>query len=315
MFSVRRYNNTDLRSFTETRKGETRLGEKVNTEITPATRFVILGIAEDIGPRANHGRPGSTNAFDAFLSRFLNVQSNQFLSGQEIAVFGKITANNPSEAVEDLRKSVDDLDQLVFNTIQGMNLSQQKLIVVGGGHNNAYPVIKSISKRFNKALSIINIDPHADCRPPEGRHSGNAFSTAISEQLILSYNVLGLHEQYNSQQSIDFLKRNHCFYSFYEDYIDYPDLQRDIENFKTRAGSQPVGIEIDLDCIEHMPTSAYTPCGFSISEVREALRKLATTNAQYLHLPEGAPTNNAEEMIVGKTLSYLVCDFIKKSSF
>jgi formiminoglutamase len=32
---------------------------------------------------------------------------------------------------------------------------------------------------------------------------------------------------------------------------------------------------------------------------------------QYLHLPEAAPKNEKEEAIVGKTLAYLVTDFIK----
>jgi formiminoglutamase len=60
-----------------------------------------------------------------------------------------------------------------------------------------------------------------------------------------------------------------------------------------------------------MPSSAYTPSGFSVENARNYIRKLAHhKKCVYLHLPEGAPTNIQEEKIVGKTLAYLVWDFI-----
>lgn len=52
-------------------------------------------------------------------------------------------------------------------------------IVIGGGHNNSYGMLRGSSKGLNSQVNAINIDPHADFRELEGRHSGNGFSYAF----------------------------------------------------------------------------------------------------------------------------------------
>ena len=171
--------------------------------------------------------------------------------------------------------------------------------------------MKALSHQY-KDLDILNIDPHADCRPLEGRHSGNPFSTAITEGIISSYTVLGLHEQYNSTSILEFLKEHQCETTFFEEYLDQRSLKHDLKSFTSTKGKN-LGLEIDLDCIEGMPTSAFTPSGFSLNEIRTAVRRLGPNRPVYFHLPEGAPTNPQEKIIVGKALAYLVTDFIKTS--
>ncbi|HLV52368.1 MAG TPA: hypothetical protein VKY29_00005, partial [Cryomorphaceae bacterium] len=39
-------------------------------------KFVLFGICEDIGVRANYGRPGAANAWPAALKRLVNIQVN-----------------------------------------------------------------------------------------------------------------------------------------------------------------------------------------------------------------------------------------------
>jgi len=304
------FDQEQLNSYLSKREGETKLGERISLEISDKTEYVILGISEDIGPRANHGNGGATEAFDAFLGKFLNMQSNPFLSGESISILGSIHASSTSGALDNLRKRVAELDDLVIGTLSQIDLSDKKLIVIGGGHNNAYPIIKALSKY--QSLHVLNIDPHADCRPLEGRHSGNPFSTAILEKLLASYSVFGLHEQYNSTAIYNFLEEHHCQTTFYESYLDGDNLLHDIEAFLQEKGDA-FGVEIDLDSIEGMPTSAFTPSGFSLDEIRCALRALARKQPRYLHLPEGAPTTKHERTIVGKALAYLVSDFIKSS--
>ena len=61
---------------------ESKLGEKISyynnwTEIGQSeSRFVIFGIPEDIGIRANFGQKGASAAWSAFLDAFLNIQAN-----------------------------------------------------------------------------------------------------------------------------------------------------------------------------------------------------------------------------------------------
>jgi formiminoglutamase len=299
-------------SLISSRAGETKLGERIQFTISEKTQFVILGVSEDIGPRANNGNGGANNAFSAFLSKFLNMQSNRFLSGENVTIIGEIQVESSVADVSKLREKVSELDDLVIGILSKVDFLNKQLIVIGGGHNNAYPIMKALSEQYPE-LHILNIDPHADCRPLEGRHSGNPFSTAIIEETIASYTVLGLHEQYNSKATFDFLEENNCDITFYENYLDGRSLNDDLKKFAKRKG-QCFGLEIDLDSIAGMPTSAFTPSGFSLKKIRKSVRVLGSSNPIYLHLPEGAPKTNEEKSIVGKALSYLVTDFIKSST-
>lgn len=308
IFTFNRFDQKDIEAFTSIRNGEQRIGQHIKTEISEEIEYVILGIMEDIGPQANLGNPGSKHAFEAFLSKFLNMQSNRFYAGSNCVILGAVQQISEVDDLQSKRNAVAELDDFVREVLHQEELTKQKLIVIGGGHNNAYPVIKYFSER-NKSLHILNIDPHADCRPLEGRHSGNPFSTAIQENLINSYQVLGLHEQYNNEAIYTFLDEHKCSYSFFEDYLDgKSSLKKDISEF---SHTQNVGLEIDIDSIENMPTSAFTPSGFHLNEIRSAVRYLSNSNIAYLHLPEGAPKNDEEKTIVGKALAYLVTDFIK----
>ncbi len=311
-FEFHALSKAQLMAHTNVRMGETKLGEVVQTNINESTRVVILGISEDIGPRANHGNSGAQNAFDCFLSRFLNMQSNRFLHGESISIVGSVQAESNLKDLGALRTQVKQLDSLVLETLSALDLSNKQLIVIGGGHNNAYPIIKSLSAQHS-TLNILNIDPHADCRTLEGRHSGNPFSAALHEHLINSYTVFGLHQQYNSEAIYDFLEENKCFYTFFEDYLDGRSLMEDLSTFISEKG-QHFGLEIDMDAFERMPSSAFTPSGFSVNSIRTALRALAIHHPIYLHLPEAAPLSGYDKKIAGKTLAYLVSDFIKKTT-
>jgi formiminoglutamase len=185
-------------------------------------------------------------------------------------------------------------------------------IVIGGGHNNAYPIIKAYSHVNQKKIDVLNIDPHADFRKLEGRHSGNSFSYAMQEGALGEYTVLGLHQSYNSESMLQDLEKQGVDFTFFEDYIDDKELfYRDLFKFEDKQ----FGLEIDMDTIKQMPSSAYTPSGFSVEEIRRALRFLANASkVVYLHLPEAAPQNEREATFVGKVITYLVTDFIKKYS-
>lgn len=302
------FSNKNITNYISQREGETKLGEKISTETNKNTQFIILGISEDIGPQANLGNSGAKNAFDAFLGKFLNIQSNRFLSGENICILGEIKVDTQEQ---DLRSQVEKLDDLIINTLNNETSSDAQLIIIGGGHNNAYPIIRHFAQK-NEKLNILNIDPHADTRALEGRHSGNPFSTAIAEDLVESYSAIGLHEQYNSEFIYNFLEENNCAFTFFENYLDGErDLMEDIIAFKEKYKDQNIGFEIDLDAIAWMPTSAYSPSGFNIEMIRSAIRLLSDKNIKYLHLPEGAPKNDKQKTVVGKTLAYFASDFVK----
>jgi formiminoglutamase len=317
-FEFSHFNEKIIRSKITKRAGETKLGERLTYDFKNThCKYVVLGIAEDVGPQANQGAKGAFNAFPSFLGRFLNTQSNRFLSGNEICVLGEITQLHSFTNLDQARSGVEILDQFVQKIIEPIFAADKIPIVIGGGHNNAFPLISAAWSVDNKALDILNLDPHADCRPLEGRHSGNPFSYAADKGFIHRYSVLGLHQPYNSEALLCFLDQHRYYYTFFEDYLDGKrNLKKDLkEIFKERKKDVYLGIEIDLDCMAYVPTSAYTPSGFSVEVVRKYIRELARQkNIKYVHLPEGSPKMESEEKIVGKLLVYLVLDFIKENS-
>ncbi len=311
------FNTENLSQLFSVREGEEKLGQKVSVNSTPIDlngKFVIIGVAEDIGPRANLGFAGAEAGFNAFITRFLNVQSNRFLNGSEVVVYGVVRCSETfsnSDLVE-LRNTVEQLDHLLEEVLQVVFSSGGIPIVIGGGHNNAYPIIKAYSHVNQKKIDVLNIDPHADFRKLEGRHSGNSFSYAMQEGYLGKYTVLGLHQSYNSESMLQDLEKNGVDFTFFEDYIDDKELfYRDLFKFEDKQ----IGLEIDMDTIKQMPSSAYTPSGFSVEEMRRAIRFLSSSSdVVYLHLPEAAPQNEREATFVGKVITYLVTDFIKKYS-
>lgn len=82
----------------------------------------------------------------------------------------------------------------------------ERLQTIGGGHNNAYPLLKGASKGLYKSgqiplasLNCISLDAYADFRALEGRHSGNAFSYAEEDGYLQKYCVIGIRENHLTQ--------------------------------------------------------------------------------------------------------------------
>ncbi len=300
---------------TQAREGEIKLGEKISTGApNESTRFLIIGIEESIGPQANFGLNGAENAFSAFLKRFLNMQSNRFLSGTEVAILGTIKTLKKDLTINESRIAIEDLDLLLEDILITYSNENITPIIIGGGHNNTFPIINAISKIYKESLFVVNCDPHADCRKLEGRHSGNGFSYAFEKGSLSTYCPIGLHKAYNSEHIYTFLEQNNCYYTFFEDYIKNPDgFYEDLNIICDRAKNKILGLDIDMDSIAFMPSSAFTPSGFQLEQVRYLVQKIGSLKeTKYLHLTEGAANDEPEKKTIGKTLAYLCWDFISQ---
>ena len=229
MKSLELYSVKDIEHLTRKRTNEIKIGEDVlvlksetrwEEELKKSVcKFVLLGIPEDIGVKANYGRGGAHTAWKPALDSFLSQQSNVFLNGKDICVLGHVyvddvmeksqTLNTKSKTeMAELRKLVSEIDQRVLDVIAKIISCNKIPIVVGGGHNNSYPIIKACSQILNHKINVINCDPHTDFRPLEGRHSGNGFSYAYHENYINNYSVFCMHEQYNTASVLDNFTKN-----------------------------------------------------------------------------------------------------------
>ena len=92
------FTTNDLAKITNHRSGEIKFGEKMITvpkgtdplsflKISEA-KYVLLGIPEDIGIRANFGRPGAASAWEVAIKNIANIQHNRFCKGNQIIVLG-----------------------------------------------------------------------------------------------------------------------------------------------------------------------------------------------------------------------------------
>lgn len=340
------YSKEDILSLTKVRRFETRIGERVKflkpdsewPEVLKESeaRYVVLGIPEDFGVKANYGTGGTETAWLSFLASFLNVQSNDYLTGENTLILGHFdfgdikflienNAYNPEEKINAYRHALNIVDEEVENLLKVIASAKKIPIIIGGGHNNAYPIIKGVAKGLHKAelvplsqINCINLDAHADYSVAEGRHSGNGFRYAEEDGYLGKYCIVGLHENYISQNVLMDIHNNPFI-----DYISYEEIFiHERKNFIQAVAHATgftedsyTGIEIDLDCVENVLSSAITPGGITALQAR----KFVTFAAQdakpaYLHICEGATqlADGRKSETTGKLISYLVSDFIKE---
>lgn len=311
LFEFQVFDSTQRKLPYQQRNGETRIGDILAGKQLKTAKFVLIGISENVGPQANLGRSGSEHAFTAFSKVFFNTQVYAEAPVQDIAFLGQLKQlKDPQDRLEAM-DMVKELDTLLFEVLTKYLSPGQIPIVVGGGHNNALPLMRWAAKQAK--LSIINIDAHADLRPTDKRHSGNSFSFALQEQLLEAYGVFGLHEAFNNAYIRSQLTDPKITFTFFEDYLVGPhQLNDDIHRFIQQQRNS-IGLEIDMDAIALMPSSALSPSGWTLDQIRAMVLNLGQFKPQiaYLNLTESAPIDDKEAIVVGKALSYLVRDFCK----
>ena len=332
---IETYSLEKFTSLIALRKGEVKLGERIHyynekTDLSALTKrgvqFALLGIPESIGVMANHGRPGAERSWSSFLKYFLNIQNNRFLDGGRILCLGHLKVDilqqkalevpkGDNQYITKLRQLCQSLDQIVAPVIQTLVHAGLVPIIIGGGHNNSYPIIKGSAEALEtkNGVACLNLDAHADFRPMEGRHSGNCFSYAFYQRYLSRYHVMGLHESYNSESMLKNMDLESAIsYQMVEELDDF-DQALDQALHQLGHGPDRVGLELDMDSIAGMPSSAFTPYGVTIGNARDYVRKAAKSlNPLYLHLAEASIQNiSYDQATVGKTLALLATDFIK----
>jgi formiminoglutamase len=342
------YSKEDILSLTKVRRFETRLGERVQylkagsewPEVLQQStaKYVLLGIPEDIGVKANYGIGGADTTWIPFLSAFLNTRSNDFMPGDNILLLGHFdfgdlkyliesNAYNPDELIDAYRHAVNIIDDEVEKMLKTIASCKKIPIIIGGGHNNSYPIIKGVAKGLHKAevlplaqINCINLDAHADLGATEGRHSGNGFSYAEEDGYLGKYCIVGLHENYVSQNVLMDIHNNPFI-----DYITYEEIFiHERKNFIQAVAHATgftedtyTGIELDLDCVQGILSSAATPSGISPLQARQFVTFAAQdVKVAYLHIAEGAVqlSDGRKDDAAPKLISYLISDFVKELS-
>lgn len=331
--------NADIARLTRHRSGEVRFGEKMLTLPKEAdlesflgecpARFVIFGVPEDIGIRANSGRAGASSAWQIALESICNLQHNRFCKGSSILALGHLNMQQEmTEAalldfhqIEDrvkLGKIVQRIDREVAHLVFLIRKAGKVPIVIGGGQNNAYGNIKGAALASGKSVNAVNFDSQSDFRITEFRHNGNGFRFAFDEGFLKRYYIFGLHENYVSKQVLQTLRKieDRVRFTTYDEIAIRQEkrFEEQLIHAQTFIGAELFGIEVDLDAIPDVASSSMTLSGFSVQEVRRFVNFFGRSpKAAYLHICEGAPEldDANKRHLIGKLIGYLVTDFIK----
>ena len=293
-----RYDKKNILSYTHLRKYETKLGEIIlcdnsndfeKTIAETSARYILFGVPENIGIKANLGIGGADTAWFSFLNSFLNIQSNDFLTGENIFLAGhfdftdaqkliNVNAATDEEKIIAYRSLVSKIDDGVEEMVKIITQNKKIPIIIGGGHNNAYPAIKGAAKGLYKAellqlaqINCINLDAHTDYRPIEGRHSGNAFRYADEDGYLNKYCAVGIHENYLQQNVwIDIVNNPFIDFITYEDIFIHEkrNFIQAVAHATSFTGDNYTGVELDLDSIENILSSASSPCGITALNAR-----------------------------------------------
>ena len=342
------YSKKDILSYTRIRKFETKIGETVQSLKADMSwvdslqksdsKYVVFGIQENIGIKANNWQgPGESSWFH-FLQSFLNTQSNDFLPGDNILLMGHFNFNDLSEVIESNAATPEEkidayshavitIDEEVENLIKIITQFARIPIIIGGGHNNAYPAIKGAAKGLYKKellplaqINCINLDARANYRPLEGRHSGNPFRYADADGYLNKYCIIGIQESELPQNVLDDLEQNPFI-----DFISYEDIfLHEKKNFIQAVAHATgfteetyTGIDIDLDVVEDLLFNTSSAGGISVLNVRQFITFVAMdAKVAYLHLCHGGIALPEERLLsnVGKLISCLVSDFVKSNT-
>lgn len=333
------FSSFELGKITSHRSGEIKFGEKMQTVPKGVdtvaflneckAKFVLLGIPEDIGVRANFGRVGTATAWESAIKSIANIQHNRFCKGSQLLVLGSLNVAEDLKKAADLdfhktedrqllSQLVEKIDKEVAHIIFTIVKAGKIPIIVGGGHNNAYGNIKGTALAKGKPVNVVNLDAHSDFRILEGRHSGNGFSYAFDEGFLKKYFIFGLHESYTSKNVLLRLKdlEDRIRFNTYDEISirKEKNFEQELNQGLTFIKGDCFGIEIDLDSLPNIASSAMTLSGFSVEQARQLIYHFGQhANASYLHICEGAPdlSDDKNPQLIGKLIGYLITDFIK----
>ncbi len=332
------FTSSDLKSLLNKRSKESKFGEHVfllpdfsniyEQLLNIDVQYVIFGIKEDIGVFANYGHTGTCEVWDATIKSLINIQSNAYTKAKKVLILGHLDFETYQKKIEKLdqsskkdilkaRKIVSKIDEEVAYLITQIVGAGKIPIVIGGGHNNAYGMIKGSALAHKQVINAVNFDAHHDFRAEEGRHSGNGFSYSFAEGFLKRYFIFGLHENYTSDRIFKTLKKIKSIkYNTFESIAVRKELKfkAELQRALDHIGEGPFGLEVDCDAIQGVSSSAMTPSGFSPNDARRFVDFFGQQqHVAYLHICEAIPTIDNTSQI-GKLISYLITDFIRANS-
>jgi formiminoglutamase len=273
------------------------------------TKIALLGYAVDAGVISNGGRSGAKDGPDS-IRKMLGPLANHVNETTLVYDYGNIV-------VED--DDIDAAQLLMRDTIYTCLQENHLPVILGGGHDAAYPHYLGIQKHIEttgQTVGIINFDAHFDLRPlTDGKgHSGSPF-LQIANQFSNSFNylVLGIQKASNPKTLFKTASSLNCNFLEIEQFnIAHWDLVKNsITNFIGSVDKVYVSIDLDGFSSAYAPgVSAPSPLGFTPEIAWKALEEIIQSNkllsVDIVELSPPYDPDNATARLGARCLEYIV---------
>lgn len=273
------------------------------------SKIALLGYAFDAGVISNGGRSGAKDGPDS-IRKMLGPLANHVNETTLVYDYGNIV-------VED--DDIDAAQLLMRDTIYTCLQENHLPVILGGGHDAAYPHFLGIQKHIEttgQTVGIINFDAHFDLRPliDEKGHSGSPF-LQIANQFSNSFNylVLGIQKASNPKTLFETVSSLNCNFLEIEQFtIAHWDLVKNsITNFIGSVDKVYVTIDLDGFSSAYAPgVSAPSPIGFTPDIVWKALEEIIQSNkllsVDIVELNPAYDPDNATARLGARCLEYIV---------
>lgn len=241
-----------------------RLGERVFTGAAGYKKadVVLLGVPQDLGVKRNKGREGAAKAPDEIRRAFYRLACPRELERITVADLGNL----------DHSGSLEDIHRRQENVVSQMLSDGKVPVVLGGGHDIAYPDGLAFTRSpGNRA--VINIDAHLDLRNDSTPNSGTPFRQLIEEGALAPSALyeFGIQPQSNSSAYMDYaIKKGISVITL--DNARRKQTSRSFAKILRRIKAEALFVSFDMDAVRASDSpgvSAVTPTGLSAEEITE----------------------------------------------
>ncbi len=213
--------------------------------------YALLGFCCDEGVRRNFGRAGSRKAPDQIRNQLSKLAVHFDPSKVSIVDAGNVICNQDKleAAFDQLKVKIHTLLAHGFNPI-----------VLGGGHETAYPHFRAVEDHLpDQQVGIVNFDAHFDMRTYEnGPHSGSSFRNILNDSRLngkpFNYLPIGIRTEANVKSLFDVMSEHK------QDYVGLNRIQHELKLVQEMVQSfmeklDKIYLTIDMDCF----AGAYAP--------------------------------------------------------
>ncbi|MFK8053934.1 MAG: agmatinase [Woeseiaceae bacterium] len=188
----------------------------------------------------------------------------------------------------------DALPDAIEAQFRPIHAAGVKTLMLGGDHFASYPVLRSLARHFDEALSLIHFDAHSDTWAEDQKtiNHGTMFYHAAKEGLVdPAHSVqLGLRT-FNDQ--------DHGFNILSAERIREIGVAATIKRVRDIVGTRPVYVTFDIDCLDpSMAPGTGTPVvgGLTTMESQQLLRGLQGIQIAGADVVEVAPAYDVSQI-------------------